>query len=339
MGNIVKPFKQQQPSSYAYQPLTVPLISEAQNEDMKDFSFSEWMKAMEKFRQDRVKICENSCIRAFYKGYIDETTFAPSRTKTGTPVSVIECVHSTSQALQEWMEEVKSLEKHSHPNLVKILGYCCEDNESLLVNTNKSSLLVLEYLHKGRLDHHIFGKEEALPWETRVKIAIGTVQGLVFLHSIKNRPLHFEFRPHNIMLDEQYNAKLFYLESNNQRLKDERFMGRTEYIPHECVMSGYVGMETDVYIFGVILLELLAGSVDRLTNLQNQSAGARTGSFLSENYKIGEIIDPRLGTDYPMNAATLMGILIQSCTKRDKKKRPLMQQVLDVLNIIAATEY
>ncbi|XP_019090646.1 PREDICTED: putative inactive serine/threonine-protein kinase At5g11400 [Camelina sativa] len=334
MGNIVKPFKQQQPpSSYAYQPLTVPLVSvEAQNENMRVFSFSEWMKAMKKFRQDRVEICENHCLRAFYKGYIDDTTFAPSRTKTGTPVSVIECLHSSSQALQEWMEEVKSLEKYPHPNLVKILGYCCEDNK-------KSSLLVLEYLHKGRLDHHIFGKEEALPWEIRVKIAIGTAQGLAFLHSIKNCMLHLELRPHNIMLDEQYNAKLFYLESNNQRLKHERFVGRTEYIPFEWFMSGYVGMETDVYIFGVILLELLGGSVDRLTNLRNQSAGARTGSFLSGNYKIGEIIDPRLGTDYPMKAAKLMGILIQSCTERDKNKRPLMQQVLDVLNIIAATKY
>ncbi|XP_019097995.1 PREDICTED: LOW QUALITY PROTEIN: putative inactive serine/threonine-protein kinase At5g11400 [Camelina sativa] len=337
MGNIIKPFKQQQP--FAYQPLTVPLISEAQNENMRVFSFSEWMKAMEKFRQDRVEICEKHCLRAFYKGYIDDTTFAPSRTKTGTPVSVIECLHSSSQALQKWMEEVKSLEKYSHPNLVKILGYCCEDNESVLVNTKKSSLLVLEYLHKGRLDHHIFGKEKALPWEIRVKIAIGTAQGIAFLHSIKNSPLHLELRPHNIMLDEQYNAKLFYLESNNQRLKDEVFVGRFEYIPRECIMSGYVVMESDVYIFGVILLELLAGSVDRLTNWTNHSAGARTGSFLSENYKIGEIIDPRLGTDYPMKAATLMGILIQSCTKRNKNKRPLMQQVLDVLNIIAATKY
>lgn len=101
---------------------------------------------------------------------------------------------------------------------------------------------------------------------------------------------------------------------------------------------GFVGMETDVYIIGVILLELLAGSKDRSTIVNNQSLDW-TGSLLPDNYKIAEIIDPRLGSDYPVNAATLMGTLIQRCTKRDKKNRPLMQDVLDVLNHITEIKF
>ncbi|AED91667.1 unnamed protein product [Arabidopsis thaliana] len=191
MGNIVKPFKQQ-PSSFAYQPLTVPLIPvEAQSENLRVFSFKEWMKATKKSRQDRVVIRDDHYIRSFYKGYIDNTTFAPSRTKTGTPVSVVEYLHGSSQALQEWVD-----------------------------------------------------------------------------------------------------------------------------------------------IFGVILLELLVGSQDRSTALKNQSSDW-TGSFLPDNYKIGEIIDPRIGSDYPVDAATKIVTLIQRCTNRDKKKRPLMQEVLDALNYIA----
>ncbi|KAG7554909.1 Serine-threonine/tyrosine-protein kinase catalytic domain [Arabidopsis suecica] len=334
MGNIVKPFKQQ-PSSFAYQPLTVPLISEvgAQNENLRVFSFKEWMKATKKYRQDRVELCDNPYIRfrTFYKGYIDNTTFAPSRTKTGTPVSVVEYLHKSSQALQEWVEEVKSLERFSHPNLVKILGYCCEDNKSLLV---------LEDLHQGSLDHHIFGKEEGLPWAIRVKIAIGTAQGLAFFHSIMNTPLHLELRLHNIMLNEQYNAKLFYLESNKRNcLEEGTFVALLIYMPPECAMSARLGIEADVYTFGVILLEILAGSKARSRNMENQSSYDWTGSFLPDNYKIEEIIDPRLGSDYPVDAATKMFTLIQSCTKRDKKNRPLMQQVLDVLNNIAEIKY
>lgn len=100
-----------------------------------------------------------------------------------------------------------------------------------------------------------------------------------------------------------------------------------------------LGIEADVYIFGVILLEILAGSKARSRNMKNQSSNDWTGSFLPDNYKIEDIIDPRLGSDYPVDAATMMVTLIQSCTKRDRKNRPLMQQVLDVLNNIAETKY
>lgn len=93
-------------------------------------------------------------------------------------------------------------------------------------------------------------------------------------------------------------------------------------------MQKYVatlGMETDVYTFGVILLELFTGSKEISIYLKR----LRTRTIL-----FAEIIDPRLGSHYPVNAATKMGKLIQRCTKDNWKKRPSMQQVLDVLNSI-----
>ncbi|CAA7039751.1 unnamed protein product [Microthlaspi erraticum] len=174
---------------------------------------------------------------------------------------------------------------------------------------------------------------DALPWEIRIKIAIGTAQALSFLHSIKNSPLNQELRMHNIMLDEQYNAKLFYLASNKQWLKPYledgfTFVGKSKYLPPEMFLkSGPFGMEADVYTFGVILLDLLS-------NLH-----VRSRSLLHLNYKIDKMIeeinDPRLGRDYPVSAATQMCTLLKRCTMEDKKKRPLMQEVLDVLNDIA----
>ncbi|ESQ41094.1 hypothetical protein EUTSA_v10014783mg [Eutrema salsugineum] len=175
-------------------------------------------------------------------------------------------------------------------------------------------------------------EEQPLSWETRVKIAIGTAQGLAFLHSIKNSPVHLELRMHNIMLDEQYNPKLFYLESNKQYWEDDLTLVRefSRYQSPEFKMTGNSitcvgrsGKEGDIYTFGVILLDLLA------------KLEVRTTDYLPASYKIGEIIDPRLGSDYPANAATKMGTLIQICTMCDMKKRPLMQHVLDALNFIA----
>ncbi|VVB14118.1 unnamed protein product [Arabis nemorensis] len=330
MGNCLKLLKEQPPSIALIIP---PTSVEQEKENLKVFSFAELKKATKKFKEYTAKIngYESAYIRT-YKGYINETTFSPSRAETGIAVSVMECVqYNSSQALQEWKEEVKSLGEISHPNLLKLLGYCCEDNKSFLV---------FEYLQNESLDCHIFEKEEALPWEIRVKIAIGAAQGFAFLHSVKTSALYRAFRMCDIMLDEQYNAKLFYLGCNKLCLLEESittaFIGRTDYTPPEYVISGHLGMKSDVYTFGVILLELLTGlkASDGAKNKNKQSL-ISTKPFLSDKDKIREIIDPRLGNDYPVNATTQMGKLIKRCIKLDAKKRPLMQQVLDGLNDIA----
>ncbi|VVB14116.1 unnamed protein product [Arabis nemorensis] len=331
MGNGLKLFKEE-PLSFVYEPLINPPISEMEeeNENLRVFSFKELKKATKNFSRDRVEIGEDISVRKFYKGYITKTTFATSRTETGIAVYVVECPKDRSQAQQEWMDKVKkSLGQFSHPNLVKLLGYCCEDNKSLF--------LVFEYLHKGSLDRYIFGNE-VLPWELRVNIAIGTAKGLAFIHSVKNSSVHLEIRMHKIMLDEQYNAKLFYCDLNQKCLVDEKgrvLAGGFGYVALELAMTGHIGTEADVYTFGVILLELLTGlkAFDTERSDDKRSLAVWTKSYLSN--KIGEIIDPRFGNDYPVNAATQMGKLIKRCIAQDKNKRPLMQQVLDGLNDIA----
>ncbi|XP_010419708.1 PREDICTED: putative inactive serine/threonine-protein kinase At5g11400 isoform X2 [Camelina sativa] len=329
MGNCLKSLKEQQPPpSISPKPLINPLTSEKEN--LRELSFAKLSKATKKFRQYKIiKGNDNGCcIRTFYQGYINETTFAPS--KTGIAVSVMECYQDSSQTLQDWKKEVKSLGRISHPNLVKLLGYCCQDNKSFLV---------FEYLHRGSLDNHIFGKEgEALPWEIRVKIAIGAAQSIAFLHSVKNSSLYRELRMYNILLDEHYNTKLFYLGSKRVGLLEgTAFIGRTVYIAPEYIISGHLGTKTDVYTFGVILFELLTGLKASYCkhNENMQSLHVWTKPFLSDQCKIREIIDPRLGNSYPMNAATQMGKLIKRCIKMDTSKRPSMQQVLDRLNDIA----
>nr|ABE66152.1 protein kinase-like [Arabidopsis thaliana] len=131
--------------------------------------------------------------------------------------------------------------------------------------------------------------------------------------------------------------KLFYLEPTKRSLVDEGLKrGRFTYLSPEWGSLGILDMTTDVYIFGMILLELLMGSKDRKKIKEEQGlVDYWTSSFLPDNYKIEEIIDPRLGSDYSANAATQMGTLINRCTAHNTKKRPLMQQVLDGLNHIA----
>ncbi|KAG2300592.1 hypothetical protein Bca52824_037064 [Brassica carinata] len=309
MGNGLKSCKQKRTSPL----IKTPLLEEEVNENLRIFSVKELKKATKDFKKKRDVVGEDTYVQTFYRGYInDETT-------SKLPVSVMEGLIYSQHHLEEWKiskEEAESLGQISHPNLVKLLGYCCEDNRSLLV---------FEYLQKESLEHHIFEKEEALPWETRVKIATGIAQSVAFIHSIKNSPLHQELRMHNILLDEQYNAKLLYLDSKKQCWPiDWAFVG-TKYMSPEYLDADIVRMETDVYTFGVILLELFTGSKEILINLER----LRTRPFL-----FTEMIDPRLGSHYPVDAATKMGTLIQICTREHWKKRPLMQQVVDVLNSV-----
>ncbi|XP_033138552.1 putative inactive serine/threonine-protein kinase At5g11400 isoform X4 [Brassica rapa] len=333
MGNVLKPLTED-PLSFAYEPLlSSPMDKE--NEDLRVFSVTELKKATNNFRKDRVVHEEDGSVRTFYKGSIDDTS---SRTKKRISVFVMECLQDSLEAIEAWKvskEEVKSLGEHSHPNIVTFLGYCCED---------KKSLLVFEYLHQGTLDHHINGTEkEVLSWETRVKIAIGIAKGVAFLHSFYNSSLYFELRMHNIMLDEEYNAKLFYLETDKKCLENCLTIYGHRYMPHECLVSGCFKMDTDVYAFGVILLELFTCSKDEdllahLLALRNGAKKLEKNKSLdvreTRPFLFTEIIDPRLEGDYPVNAAMQMGTLIQRCTKC-LPTRPSMQQVLDVLNDIA----
>ncbi|KAL0648151.1 hypothetical protein Bca4012_046442 [Brassica carinata] len=359
MGNVLKPLMED-PLSFAYEPLlsspswftylcfksiftysnnikirhSICIKVDKENEDLRVFSVTELKKATSNFRKDRVVHEEDGSVRTFYKGSIDDTS---SRTKKRITVFVMECLQDSLEAIEAWKvskEEVKSLGEHSHPNIVTFLGYCCED---------KKSLLVFEYLHQGTLDHHINGKKEVLSWETRVKIAIGIAKGVAFLHSFYNSSLYFELRMHNIMLDEEYNAKLFYLATNKKCLENCLTIYGHRYMPHECLVSGGFKMDTDVFAFGVILLELFTCSKDEdllahLLALRNGAKKLKKNKSLdvreTRPFLFTEIIDPRLEDDYPVNAAMQMGTLIQRCTKC-WTTRPSMQQVLDVLNDIA----
>uniref|UniRef100_M4CXL8 Protein kinase domain-containing protein n=1 Tax=Brassica campestris TaxID=3711 RepID=M4CXL8_BRACM len=193
MGNGLKSCKQKHTSSL----LNTPLLEEEEEvENLRIFSVEELKKATKEFKKERVVEGEDTYVQTFYKGYIDETT-------SKLPVSVMEGLVYSQKSLEDWKiskEEAESLGDISHPNLVKLLGYCCEDNRPLLV---------FEYLQNESLEHHIYQKEEALRWGTRVKIASGIAQGVAFIHSIKNSPLNQEFRLHNILLDEVITFYIF----------------------------------------------------------------------------------------------------------------------------------
>ncbi|XWS24600.1 hypothetical protein CRYUN_Cryun28dG0117100 [Craigia yunnanensis] len=313
---------------------TMPASGKIVSTTLKIFTLSELKAATRNFRPDTV-LGEGGFGRVF-KGWVDEKTYAPSKVGVGMAVAVKKSNPDSSQGLQEWQAEVKFLGKFCHPNLVKLLGYCWEENQFLLV---------YEYMQKGSLENHLFrGGAEPLTWETRLKIAIGAAQGLDFLHTSEKSVIYRDFKASNILLDGAYNAKLsdFGLAKlgpiNGNSHVTTRVMGTYGYAAPEYVATGHLYVKSDVYGFGVVLLEMLTGlrALDTNRPSGEHNLVEWTKHSLTEKRKLKKIMDPRLEQQYPLKAASQAGELILNCLESDPKNRPSMEEVLETLQKISA---
>ncbi|KAL8245723.1 hypothetical protein R6Q59_006939 [Mikania micrantha] len=302
--------------------------------NLKCYTFGELKSATRNFRPDTV-LGEGGFGRVF-KGWVDGVTYAPSKVGIGIAVAVKKSNPDSPQGLKEWQAEVKFLGKFSHPNLVKLVGYCWEDREFLLV---------YEYMQKGSLENHLFKKStEPLLWSTRIKIAIGAAQGLAFLHNTEKTVIYRDFKSANILLDGEFNAKLsdFGLAklgpANGESHVSTGVVGTYGYAAPEYIATGHLYVRSDVYGFGVVLLEMITGmrvlDTNRPSSQHNLVDWARP--ILPDKRKLRKIMDPRLENDYPSKGASKAAELILSCLEGDPKNRPSMDEVLASLQEIGA---
>ncbi|KAL7257282.1 hypothetical protein ACSBR1_003564 [Camellia fascicularis] len=302
--------------------------------NLRIFSFAELKNATRNFRTDTV--LGEGGFGKVYKGWLDEKV--TSKNGSGSVVAVKKLNSESMQGFQEWQSEVNFLGRLSHPNLVKLLGYCWEDKELLLV---------YEFMQKGSLENHLFGRGSAvqpLPWDIRLKILIGAAQGLVFLHTSDKQVIYRDFKASNILLDGSYNAKIsdFGLAklgpSASQSHVTTRVMGTSGYAAPEYVATGHLYVKSDVYGFGVVLVEMLTSlrAVD-----QNRPSGQHNlvdwvKPYLTDRRKLKNIMDSRLEGKYPSKAALQIAQLALNCLGIEPKTRPSMKEVLQTLERIDA---
>ncbi|KAK9287184.1 hypothetical protein L1049_015595 [Liquidambar formosana] len=302
--------------------------------NLRMFTFAELKAATRNFRADTV-LGEGGFGKVF-KGWLDEK--APSRSNTGSVIAVKKLNSESLQGFQEWQSEVDFLGRLSHPNLVKLLGYCWEEKELLLV---------YEFMQKGSLEHHLFGRGSAvqpLPWDIRLKVAIGAARGLAFLHTSEKQVIYRDFKASNILLDGSYNAKIsdFGLAkmgpSASQSHVTTRVMGTYGYAAPEYVATGHLYVKSDVYGFGVVLVEMLTGlralDMNRPNGKHNLVDWIKP--YLSDRRKLKSQMDSRLEGKYPSKAATQTAQLALKCIAPEPKNRPSMEEVLETLERIEA---
>ncbi|KAL1341143.1 hypothetical protein HN51_027616 [Arachis hypogaea] len=263
-----------------------------------------------------------------YKGFIDEK-FKPRLVPQVVAVKALNL--DGKQGHREWLAEVIFLGQLKHRNLVNLIGYCCEDEHRLLV---------YEYMERGNLEEKLFkGYLATLPWLTRIKIAIGAAKGLCFLHEEEKPVIYRDVKASNILLDADYNAKLsdFGLAidgpGEDQTHVTTRVMGTRGYAAPEYIMTGHLTTMSDVYSYGVVLLELLTGrkSVDKKRPSREQDLVEWARPMLKDSLKLERIMDPRLEGQYSTQGARKLASLAYQCLSHHAKNRPSMRTVVKTL--------
>ncbi|XP_050234302.1 putative receptor-like protein kinase At1g72540 [Mercurialis annua] len=236
-----------------------------------------------------------------------------------------------SQGHREWLAEVIFLGQLKHPHLVNLIGYCCEDEHRLLV---------YEYMERGNLENQLFKRyTAALPWLTRLKIALGAAKGLAFLHEEEKPVIYRDFKASNVLLDADFNAKLsdFGLATDgpegDQSHITTRIMGTEGYAAPEYIMTGHLTSMSDVFSFGVVLVELLTGrrSLDKNRPSREQNLVKWARPMLKDHHKLHQIIDPRLEGQYSREGAIKAAALAYQCLSHHCKSRPSMSHVVKTL--------
>ncbi|XVF23898.1 hypothetical protein REPUB_Repub13aG0079300 [Reevesia pubescens] len=305
-----------------------------QSSNLKSFNFSELRTATRNFRPDSV--LGEGGFGCVFKGWIDENSLAAAKPGTGMVIAAKRLNQEGFQGHQEWLTEINYLGQLYHPNLVKLVGYCLEDDHRLLV---------YEFMPKGSLENHLFRRNsyfQPLSWNLRMKVALGAAKGLAFLHSDEAKVIYRDFKTSNILLDSNYNAKLsdFGLAKDgptgDKSHVSTRVMGTYGYAAPEYIATGHLTARSDVYSFGVVLLEMLTGkrALDKNRPSREQNLVDWAKPYLTSKRKILQVMDARIEGQFMLDAALKAAYLALQCLSIEPKLRPNMNAVVKALEQI-----
>ncbi|KAH7420411.1 hypothetical protein KP509_13G006600 [Ceratopteris richardii] len=227
-----------------------------------------------------------------------------------------------------------------HRNLVKLVGYCAEDDQRGI-----QRLLVYEFLPNRSLEDHLFQRVQSfLSWKQRLSVMLDVACGLAYLHEeIESMQVIFrDFKASNILLDADFTAKLsdFGLARQGPELGathvSTAVVGTMGYAAPEYIQTGHLTSKSDVWSFGVVLLEILAGrrALDRNRPKLEQNLVDWVKSNVQGSKKVHIIMDPKLEGDYSNEQAQRIFTLALQCLQKHARTRPLMSTVVETLRQI-----
>lgn len=301
---------------------------------LRTFTFQELRAATRGF--SRALLLGEGGFGCVYRGTVRGATDAPRAT---LDVAIKQLGRKGLQGHKEWMTEVNVLGVVDHANLVKLIGYCAEDDER-----GMQLLLVYEFMPNGSLADHLSARSPrpALSWPMRLRVALDTARGLRYLHEESEFKIIFrDLKPSNILLDQNWNAKLS--DFGLARLGPQEgshvstaVVGTIGYAAPEYIHTGRLSTKNDIWSFGVVLYELLTGRrpLDRNRPRGEQNLLDWVRPYSSDAKKLETIIDPRLQGNYSIKSAAQLASVANKCLVRHAKHRPKMSEVLEMVQKI-----
>ncbi|KAL1363653.1 LEAF RUST 10 DISEASE-RESISTANCEUS RECEPTOR-LIKE PROTEIN KINASE-like 2.4 [Arachis hypogaea] len=289
---------------------------------IKRYNFSDVKKMTNSFK---VKLGEGG-YGSVYKGKLPN----------GSSVAVKMLNDSKRNNGEEFVNEVASISKTSHVNVVTLVGFCLEGSRKALI---------YEFMPNGSLEKFVHKKADqstpALSWDKLYQIAIGIAKGLEYLHKGCNTKIvHFDIKPHNILLDENYRPKISDFGLAKLGTKDESIMsmsyarGTVGYVaPEMCNKSfGGVSHKSDVYSYGMMLLEMVGGQKNANVEASRSSEIYFPQLVIYKKLEVGS----DLGLDGVMSTeenelAKKMIMVGLWCIQTIPSQRPTISRVIDML--------
>ncbi|XP_062018807.1 proline-rich receptor-like protein kinase PERK1 [Rosa rugosa] len=260
----------------------------------------------------------------------------------GKEVAVKQLKTGSRQGEREFHAEVDIISLVHHKHLVSLVGHCIKGAERLLV---------YEFVPNNTLEFHLHGLgQTVLEWEIRLKIATGSAKGLAYLHEDCNpKIIHRDIKASNILVDQKFEAKVsdfglaksFSGTNTHITHLSTRVVGTFGYLAPEYASSGKVTEKSDVYSYGVVLLELITGRppISTIDSLRNEGLVQWARPLLTQALEDGAfdaLVDPRLETNYNKNEMARMVACAAACVRHSAWLRPRMSQIVHALEGVAS---